>query len=146
MKHRTLHEIEAEARVMPGPPSRALRRERLERLATVLEERCAPVRLLSRIEYLPRHECMRLRTDDSPLSFAYEDPVLRAQGLKSDRLGDAMAFFDLSLDEAHHLVCDCHYYGAVTSDVVASRARFIAKRVSFAELWGKVRNVLSCWW
>jgi hypothetical protein len=50
-----------------------------------------------------------MRADRSPLTIAYEDPVFRAQGLRTDELGDAIAFFDLSQGEAHYLLCACHY-------------------------------------
>ncbi|MBX6424432.1 MAG: hypothetical protein IRZ09_00685 [Variibacter sp.] len=148
MKHRPLDEIKNEANVTTLAPyapksARTLRRERLERFATVLERHEGPVRLLSRIEYLPESERMRLRSDDSPLAIAYRDPVLREDGLASDRLGDAMTFFDLTLGEAHHLLCDCHYTGAVTPRIVAARARSLAQRMSWGEVWTKIRSALA---
>ncbi|MBV9218441.1 MAG: hypothetical protein JOY94_03420, partial [Methylobacteriaceae bacterium] len=123
MQHRTLNEMEAVARVTPigADSKRALRRERLERLASLLDQHRGPLRLLSRIEYLPESERFALRGDNTPLTVAYRDPVLRAQGLASDGLGDAMEFFDLSLGEAHYLLCDCHVVGAVSSRVLAER-------------------------
>jgi hypothetical protein len=145
MKHRSLDEIRPVAEVIPcGPESlRALRRNRLERLATVLEQHNGSVRLLSRIEYLPEEERLLLRGDNSPLTIAYQDPVLRGQGLASDRLSDAIAFFDLSMREAHHLFCDCHYVGAVTSDMIAERTRSIAQQMTLREIWDQVRAAVS---
>ena len=35
--------------------------------------------------------------------------LLRAEGLRGDRIGDAVEFFDLSHDEVHGLVCYCHH-------------------------------------
>src|SRR5262245_14120017 len=142
MEHRPLDELRKQAGVTPLAPSsresrRARRRERLERFATLLERYNAPVRLLSRIEYLPRAERLLLREDQSPLTIAFRDPVLREQGLASDRLGDAMAFFDLTPGEAHHLLCDCHYAGAVTTHTMAARARAIANRITLGETWSK---------
>ena len=147
MKHRTLDEIRSDAQIIPAEEvdPRAVRRERLERLATVLEQHQGPVRLLSRIEYLPESERLLLRGDHSPLTIAYLDPVLRQQGLASDRLGDAIAFFDLSRGEAHHLLCDCHYAGAVTSQMLASRTRAVAGRMTLRDVWDKVRGAVRAW-
>jgi hypothetical protein len=150
MEHRPLDElrdranvVELQARVAESP--RALRRARLERFATVIARHNGPVTLFSRIEYLPEHELAPLQVDNSPLEIAYRDPVLRAQGLASDRLGDGIAFFDLSPGEAHCLLCDCHYTGMVTGDMLAARSRLIADRMSFGEMYTKLRSRLRQW-
>ncbi len=69
-----------------------------------------------------------LRADRSPLTIAFEDEGFKREGLTGDRLGDIMGFFELSEAEAHHLLCYCHYAGSVTSNMVAERARELAKR------------------
>jgi hypothetical protein len=147
MKHRTLDEIRPVAQVTPveAPPTGALRRERLERLAELLDQHGGPIRLLSRIEYLPRQERLLVRADDSPLTVAFRDPVFRGQGLTSDRLGDGMAFFGLSHQEAHHLLCDCHYAGAIKPPMIAMRARAISRQVSFREVWNRVVGAVAFW-
>ncbi len=136
MHHRTLDQITQVATVsrVEKPSSREVRRERLRRLATVLEEYDGPIRLLSRIEYLTRDDRLMLRCDFSPLALAYDDIVLRRQGLTSDRLGDAMTFFGLSEGQAHHLFCDCHYGASTDPRVVARRVRALADRKSFMEI------------
>ena len=48
-----------------------------------------------------------MRSDESPITVAFEDPVLRAAGLKGDTLGDAMEFFELSEGASHRLLCSC---------------------------------------
>lgn len=153
MKHRTLEEIRPVAQIVNqvlaiGPdPARAIRRERLERLATLLENYNGPLRLLTRMEFLPERERMLLRDELSPLTVAYRDPLLRAQGLKSDRLGDAMTFFDLSSREAHYLLCDCHHdAGAVTRQMLADRTRSVAQRMSAREAWHKLRTAVTSIW
>jgi len=150
MEHRPLDElrdranvVELEARVAESP--RALRRARLERLAKVLAQHDGVVTLFSRIEYLPEHELAPLRVDNSPLEIAHRDPVLRAQGLASDRLGDGIAFFDLSPREAHGLLCDCHYTGFVTGGMLAERSRLIADRMSLGEMCTKLGARLRQW-
>jgi hypothetical protein len=145
MEHRTINDIAKSARVFPGNPSceRALRRERLERLAALLDQHIGPIRLLSRIEYLVASERALVRADHSPLSIAFQDLVLRAQGLKSDRLGDVTEFFALTNGQAHHLFCDCHYAATVTPAMIAARARVVARRPSLRELWDKLRRVVT---
>jgi hypothetical protein len=150
MQHRPLDEIKNEATVIAvapqsHEPSRVLRRERLERFAAVLERHDGPVKLFSQIEYLPETERLLLRSDESPLTIAYRDPVLREQGLASDCLGDAIAFFDLTQREAHQVLCDCHFSGAVTPGMMAARVRSIARRMTIGEAWAKVRLVLKLW-
>jgi hypothetical protein len=148
MKHRTVRDIQDTARVLPAEPDSApaSRRSRLERFAMLLERHEGPFRLLSRIEYLPEARRQSLRVEDSPLTIAYADPVFRIQGLASDQFGDAIRFFNLTPREAHHLLCDCHYGMAATSQMVACRARALARKTSFGEFWQKVRSgVLALW-
>jgi hypothetical protein len=107
MEHQTIHEISEVARVY-GSSMRILRRARLERFATLLESHQGAFRLLNRIEYIPVAERQSLRRDNSPLMIAYGDAGFRAEGLASDRLGEAERFFDLTPRQTHHLLCDCH--------------------------------------
>src|SRR3546814_13396884 len=78
------------------------RRERLERWAELLEQHPGSVGVLHETEYQPRFVRDALRADESPLTVAFRDPVLRFQGLTGDTYGDAVRFFDLSDSEAHH--------------------------------------------
>lgn len=138
MHHRTLDQITQVATIsrLEKPSSREARRERLRRFATVLENYEGPIRLLSRIEYLSRDDRLMLRCDCSPLTVAFQDSVLRRQGLTSDRLGDAMTFFGLSEAQAHHLFCDCHYGASANAKVIARRVRGLAERKSLLE-WSR---------
>jgi hypothetical protein len=83
MKYRTLDELAPVAHVVPlGAKSiRALRRQRRERLATVLDEYQGNLQLFSRVEYLTPEDRQSVRPACSPLTVAYQDPVLRHQGL-----------------------------------------------------------------
>jgi hypothetical protein len=148
MEHRSLSEIRNKANVIAvAPPSREAlrlqRRRRLELFATILDHYSGPVQPLSRIEYVSASERLLLRADDSPLSIAYRDATLREQGLGSDRVGDAVAFFSLTQGEAHHLFCECHYVDGMTSQNVAARARSIARRMSFGEICSKILTVMN---
>ena len=142
MEYRTIREIKGVATVRRLHATRMSRRERLQRWAAVLESNpTQPIKPLMRVEFLPRPERLLARREDSPLTIAYRDPVLREEGLAGDSLGDAMGFFELSDHEAHYLVCDCHYHGGMTMTPagVATRARAIADRVTLREMWARVR-------
>lgn len=138
MKYRTLEEITKLAGVEPVEAQRgeiSLRRQRLERLATLIEAHVGRIRLFSMMEYVPLKERVKLRQDESPLSIAHRDALFREQGLSGDRLGDAVEFFQLSMREAHHIFCDCNYSGAITPAAVAARTRSVAAKKTFGELW-----------
>src|SRR5688500_8894437 len=108
MEHKPVEALRALADIHGGVPQVLSRRERLERWAEVLDrEPERRLRALGEIEFVPKAERGQLRADDSPITVAFSDPVLRASGLSGDRLGDAMAFFDLSERQAHHLLCSC---------------------------------------
>ncbi len=145
MEHKTLSEIKDVAYVVRGwgAAKKMSRRERLERWAAVVEQDPAKsLKPLIRVEFMPKRERLLLRRDDSPLAVAFADPVLRQEGLVGDSLGTAMEFFDLSDREAHYLLCDCHYHGGLmmTPETVAKRLRGVASRVTFRELWDRMRS------
>jgi len=139
MEHRTLEEIKRVAEVTPRDRAQPMsRRARLERWAEILEAlQGRPLVALRRVEFLPEEERVTLRADNSPIALAQQDPILFAEGLTDDRLGEAMKFFDLSYQEAHYLLCDCHFHGSMTASNVASRVRSIARRNIVREFWDR---------
>ena len=132
MEYKTLGELAGEAEVSIEPlfaRTAMSKRERLERWAVLLER--APERQLSsveEIEYGTTAERQAKRADDSALAVAFADPVLRSQGLTSDRVGTAANFFELSHWEIHQLVCSCHYGRTMAAGTAAMRIRAIARR------------------
>ncbi len=144
MKLKTLEELKQVAEVRPPlTRDRMSKRQRLERWAEVLE--LAPqrhLRSLFETEYGSRRRRYALREDNSPLTVAFQDPVLHAEGLKSDRYGDALKFFELSNGELHHIVCYCHHGPTMVPKAVACRVRAAlqpAERKSF------VRRMIPYW-
>ncbi len=127
MKHASTGEVSRVATVVRTPMTSY---ERLERWAELLEQN--PNRLLrpfDRLEYIRDARVRHAqRVGDSPLTVAFEDPVLRSEGLKSDSVGDAMKFFDLSDNTTHYILCYCHLGPEVTGGFVASRIRQFATR------------------
>lgn len=128
MEHRRLEDMEKIAALHPTASAHEMSpNERLERWAALLERHGGHVRPLHGTEYVPRAVRLELRADDSPLTVAWHDPVLRSQGLAGDSYADALRFFRLDDAQAHYILCDCHYHGyAVSAAVVAQRIRQIA--------------------
>ena len=132
MEYKTLGQLAGEAEVSVEPvlaSTPMTKRERLERWATLLER--DPQRQLSsveEIEYGTTAQQQAKRSDNSALSVAFADPVLRAHGLSSDRVGTAADFFELSHWEIHQLVCSCHYGRTMSAGTAAMRIRAMAKR------------------
>ncbi len=152
MKHTPVAEISRVADVHAIPLKPPMTRvERLERWAEVLERE--PDRVLTsieEIEWKSEAERRAMRSDNSALTVAFEDPVLRAEGLASDRLGDAMTFFRLSDPEAHFALCSCVYGRSMQADVAARRVRTISRtRISQSDdmgRWDVTRPDLSTLW
>lgn len=129
MEHRHVDQLRSVADVGADLPKGMLnRRERLERWAELLErEPDRELSSLGEIEFQPVAARGSLRADRSPLAVAFADPVLRTQGLASDRLGDAMNFFDITEHQAHRLLCSCMNGSTIRSATAARQIRGIAK-------------------
>ena len=121
MKHMPVSEISrmADLHAVPIRPPMT-RVERLERWADALDHE--PDRVLTsieEIEWKPEVERGDMRAESSALTVAFEDPVLRAEGLASDRLRGAIEFFRLTDDEAHLALCSCVYGRTMQAGVAA---------------------------
>lgn len=137
--------LAAEATSWPKGISRMSRRERLERWATLLEVHGGRLNALVRIEHLSSEEFQAYQRPNSPLTIAFNDPVLRREGLESERLGDVLDFFNMSDDDAHRLLCDCHYFGAMSGKAVASLIRSQIRREAFRSAWKRVLGRAMPW-
>ncbi|GLS36214.1 hypothetical protein GCM10010869_18030 [Mesorhizobium tianshanense] len=122
MKHQALEQLQIVAKVDQDYPRQAMSRsERLERWAELLER--DPDRRLSTLlqtEYQPVRARAAMRGDSSPISVAFEDPVLRAAGLENDSYGEAKRFFELTDRQLHEVICYCHF-GATVNAATAAR-------------------------
>jgi hypothetical protein len=141
MEHRPLVELQTVADLTVEPRSPMSRRERLARWAELLER--DPKRRLSplhEIEYKGPQARRAVRAENSPLTVAYEDPVLRAEGLGSDMLGDALDFFGLTEDQAHFAFCSCHMGSVFEARTAARRVRSFMPRdpQQRGRLWGAI--------
>jgi hypothetical protein len=127
LEHRTSAELKGFADVIR--PQKLSKKELLERWALALEKRKGDrLCTLRETEYKPVKERSALRQENSPLTVAFEDPVLRSAGLTSDRFGEVARFFGLSHWQLHDVVCNCHFGDTVAAEVVAARVRRLSAR------------------
>lgn len=131
MEYRKVEELREVADLSAAVRQPMSRKDRLMRWAELLErEPERRLRTLGDIELKAPADRPALRAPDSPLTVAFDDPLLRAEGLQSDRLGDGMSFFTLSEDEAHRLMCSCVNGWSMASGKVARNVRRIADPMS----------------
>ncbi|TGQ46016.1 MULTISPECIES: hypothetical protein [unclassified Mesorhizobium] len=120
MRHQTLDQLHTVAEVHREPKHPVMdRTQRLERWSDLLERH--PNRSLTALtgtEYRPSVERNAMRGDGSPISVAFDDPILRDEGLKNDSYGEAKRFFELTDNQLHEIVCYCH----VGVSMLSSRA------------------------
>jgi len=119
-------------------PRPLTRLERLRRWAAALDRYPGSLRPLRRVEYCGAAARAKLRGDDSPLAVAFADPILRSEGLESDRMGDGIGFFGLGDRDMHALVCDCHYGGRIRPADVARRVRGLGDPNPLVRLWTRI--------
>lgn len=143
MKHQNPHQMPV-AEIVPsldGVVARS-RRERLLRWADALAAHGGSLSALREIEYLSPAERRAYRGDNTPLTVAYHDAVLRRAGVGDDTLGTAMDFFEITDEDAHRLLCDCNYLGTMTGTGLAQRLRHFADHGKVG-VWGWARSILG---
>ena len=127
MKHQTLDQLQVVAEV-EGHPQIMSRVERLERWAQLLERN--PERRLSTLhqtEYQPDSARAVMRNDDTAISVAFEDQILRDAGMKNDSYGEAKRFFELTDEQLHEVICYCHFGATVSAGTAARHIRAVAE-------------------
>jgi len=143
MKHHALEQLQLVARVNHHYPHPVMsRRERLDRWAELLERN--PLRLLSTLhgtEYRRAMERAVMRSDDSPISVAFDDPILRAAGLENDSYGEAKRFFELTDNQLHKLVCYCHFGATLSAANAAHHVRAISTGAHRGGLLARLRDI-----
>ena len=127
MKHQTLEQLQVVAEVDKGFSPRTMSRsERLERWAQLLERN--PERRLSTLhqtEYQPDNARAVMRGDNTAISVAFQDHVLRGAGMKDDSYGEAKRFFELTDGQLHEVICYCHLGSTVSAATAARHVRAI---------------------
>ena len=125
MKHQTLEQLQVVAEVDQHYSRQTMsRNERLERWVQLLvrdpERRLAT---LHQTEYQPASARAIMRGDDTPISIAFHDHVLRGAGLKNDSYGEAKRFFELTDGQLHEVICYCHFGETVSAATAARHIR-----------------------
>lgn len=129
MKHQSISELERASEVRSTPPQPMARGERIKRWAMLLEANPdRQIHTLSEIETKHRRQYDVVRADNSALTVAFDDPVLRSEGLKSDTFADAITFFGLSECDAHYVLCSCLNGQTMTAGAAASKVHGLAGR------------------
>ncbi|MFC3204684.1 hypothetical protein [Aquamicrobium soli] len=125
MKHQTLEQLHAVAEVQPTPaPLGMTRNQRLERWSELLTR--DPKRMLTTLEgteHRPMRTRVSMRAEGSPITVAFQDDVLREEGLANDSYGEAKRFFELTDNELHEIVCSCHVGATMQASRAAHRVR-----------------------
>lgn len=111
MEHQLQAELVQIAELYDGnsPPAPMSVDDRLRHWIKLLDAQPSrKVDTLIATEYRPREQRNAMRGDNTAMALAFEDPVLRAEGLSGDTYGDAKRFFGLSDRQLHFVVCYCH--------------------------------------
>lgn len=138
MEYRTTEQLKRVAELYADrPTARPMTRiERLEHWAALLMKQ--PRRSLDTLhetEYQPPEARAKMRCDNSAISVAFADPVLREQGMTGDSYGDAKLFFELSDRELHGILCYCHWGATMTAESAADRIGAVARGGIFTRAW-----------
>ena len=145
MKHVTAEELQNVAVIHPDqrrPPM--TRAERLERWAELLqkhaERRLSP---LEGTEFQRRQVRDQMRSINSPISVAANDPILRAEGLTGDTYGEARRSFELPDRQLHEIVCYCHAGDSMSGHRAERWVRAAIAKPPHTGLWGRLRSALG---
>ena len=145
MKHQTLEQLKDAALVHPDRPLPAMTRsERLQRWAELLERE--PDRRLGSLpgtEYQLPEARDGMRSAGSPVTVAFEDPILRAQGLKNDTYGEAKRFFEINDRQLHGIVCYCHHGATLTAGTAARHVRAAIGDTEQFGIFARLRDAIG---
>lgn len=125
MTQQTLDQMQTIAEVHAGSTQlKMTRTQRLERWAELLKKH--PYRMLTALEgteHCPLPERNTLRADGSPISVAFEDTVLRDEGMADESYGEAKGFFELTDEQLHEIICNCHVGASIEAFRAANYVR-----------------------
>lgn len=124
MEYRTVDDLAAVANITGTTKSdrKMSKMERLRRWQSLLQ--ADPGRVLQTLyetEYQTARARDAMRGDNTAITVAYDDPVLRAEGLQGDTYGDARKFFGLTDNQLHFALCYCYSGPAMSAGTAARR-------------------------
>jgi hypothetical protein len=143
MERVTLNQLSSKAAISPEIPKAGFmtQQQRLQRWCELLARE--PDRLLNtfpQTEYMNARDRDGLRCAGSALTVAFEDPILREEGLTDDRYGTAKRFFGLGDHQMHSMLCYCHHGMSVRAGSLASMLRSILPRTPRFGLIARLRR------
>lgn len=122
MEHRSRDDLTDVAKVY-GIDAKPMSKEaRLRRWLDLLQSEPSRVlRTLFETEWQTARARDAMRCDNSAITVAFEDPVLRSEGLGGDTYGDAKRFFGLTDGQLHFALCYCYGGPAMSAGTAARR-------------------------
>ena len=81
--------------------------------------------LSRKLSIFPRHPDVRAAPTIRRWPSHMQTPFCVQAGLRSDRVGDCMDFFDLTDKQMHHACCSCHVGAKLTASEAAKRLRHV---------------------
>lgn len=147
MKYQSRAELAPIAETYHGDitSSRLSAEDRLRRWIELLREQpFRYVNTLRQTEYRSRLSRDAMRDDNSAITVAFEDPVLRRDGLHGDSYGDARHFFGLSDMQLHRVVCFCHNGFSVPSGVVARQLQSYLPKQKASGFFTRLLDMVRC--
>jgi hypothetical protein len=143
MRYHALDELQVIAEIDQNYPRKTMSRdERLVRWAELLER--DPDRRLSTLhqtEYQVGSERAVMRSGTSPITVAFDDPILREAGLENDSYGEAKRFFELTDRQLHNAICYCHFGATVNAGTAAHYVRKALPGAERAGLFARLRHI-----
>jgi len=146
MKHQTIERVADAAKLIEVTLEPMLSRKKLERWADLLE--AEPDRRLTTLvetEYRSPSRRAAMRSDNSPISVAFADPLLRAEGLRDDSYGEARRFFEVSDRQMHAILCHCRFGATVRSGIAARAVRRVLAAQSAKSFLGSLYVHVTGW-
>ena len=145
MQHRGHADLARVAKIYDAeaPAQPISKDERLRRWINLLEENPGrKLQTLYETEFQPPIVRDAMRADNSAISVAFEDPILRREGLRGDTYGDAKKFFGLSDREIHFTLCFCLGGSAMSAGTAARRLEAFLPRLRRPGLFSRIAHVL----
>lgn len=146
MKHQSYRELSHIAKLYGGGPTQQpmSQRDRMRRWVDLLKAQ--PKRVLQTLdgtEYWPISFRDAMRGDNTVITVALEDQLLRAEGLLGDTYGDAKRFFGLSDRQLHFIVCYCHSGLSMSAGTAARRIEAFIPKANEPSLFRRTVKMLG---
>ena len=118
-------ELKALEAQFPVTEPKLTRRQKLNRLAMLVERWTGHIPLYHRLEYASDIQLAAQTAHSSTaLGLAAQDDVFQKDGLKGGSLLDVRNYLELTTEELHEFSCDCG--GAINRENMAARIRTLA--------------------